>query len=176
MAVDPDTIRTAISAGSLLISFASLAVAFQTRKLSRREAFQDRKELAAKEVADNKFRAASLVLRADMIISRIERYSSRCPGYLTDEVSEKIANVAGVRDGINAHQNELVTTPEMIRLIKFNQTNEQKIRKILASANSIATNLQQDGWKEIFEEAENVATRLQDRSDELYREQSKRSW
>jgi len=171
---DAETVRTLISGGSLLISFVSLAVAVHTRKRSQREAFDDRKELAAKEVADNNYRAASLVLRADLIISRLQRYSARCPDYLTEEATEAIENVTGVRDGIEARQNELEVTPEMIRSIEYDKDHERKIRAVLASANSIAGNLQQDGWKQIFEEAENVAARLQDRSDELYREGSRR--
>jgi hypothetical protein len=60
-----------------------------------------------------------------------------------------------------------VTTPATIRSITFSKENEQRIRTVIASAASIAGNLQQEGWKKIFEDAESLAGRLQDRYDEL---------
>lgn len=158
--LDPDTIKTILTALSTVISVVSLALALKTRAQSKQDHFNQQRALLKLQMAQHDRQAEYLNVQASVLMSRINNSLERHPERKNEETAkmlESLSTLANLWQPNSVYGNIIHCTRaaalEWVEKLKRTKDNEERLRNVLTIEQKQETELRSETWSVVFKEA-----------------------
>jgi hypothetical protein len=161
--IDPDSVKTAIAAASVVISIISLLIARRAKFEATRKVFNETKDDIAIAIEENEIQSEYLRTNAQLLLDEFDALLKQWPKLKNDQVAKVLKELEGVVHIANVHASDRFST-ESYRQQRYSRGWARKLEDTLYRLRSRSMRLNHKAWELFLQRGAATLAELKDKT------------